>query len=230
MLLRIVLKQLIQLVPIFIMYLVNILVSKLFSMSLQAISFVLLISILRFTIELGMSKQATNSTLLTAHLSWILRIDKDSSVWKYIAEIVPILAITILAYLLHKSMAHRYCPSITRYVVKGTIFSYMLIGVHWILESDLISVLDIGIKADLIPRMIYAIGFVQLVSLALGQHIREENLSDWKDGIVLDTVAMLSAWSSTVIILSGKQGAFVALASIVGGTDFYFIFSSVQVT
>lgn len=183
----------------------------------EAIAFVLLISILRFTIELGLSKQATNSTLFTVHLSWILSIDKDSSGWTYIAEIMPILAMIILAYLLHKSMAHRNCPSSTRYVVKGTIFSYMLIGVHWILESDLISLSDIGIKAYIIPRMIYAMGFVQLVFLALGQLIREKNISDWKDGIVLDTVAMLSAWSSTVIILSGKQGAFVALASIAGG-------------
>lgn len=225
--LKIVLKHLFLLVPIFMMFLDNILVPKLFSMSLQAIAFVLLISILRFTIELGLSKQSTNSTFLTVYLSWILRIGKDSSVWMYIAEIVPILAMTILAYLLHKSMVDRHCPSITRYVVKGTIFSYMLIGVHWILESDLISLSDIGIKANIIPRMIYAIGFVQLASLALGQVIREENLSDWKYGIVLDTVAMLSAWSSTVIILSGKQGAFVALASIAGGIDFYFIVSSV---
>lgn len=225
---KIVLKQLSMLVPIYIMYLDNILVPKLFLMSLQAIAFVLLISILRFTIELGLSKQATNSTLFTVHLSWILSIDKDSSGWTYIAEIMPILAMIILAYLLHKSMAHRNCPSSTRYVVKGTIFSYMLIGVHWILESDLISLSDIGIKAYIIPRMIYAMGFVQLVFLALGQLIREKNISDWKDGIVLDTVAMLSAWSSTVIILSGKQGAFVALASIAGGTDLLHLFICVS--
>ncbi|WOG90976.1 hypothetical protein DCAR_0310223 [Daucus carota subsp. sativus] len=183
----------------------------------EAIAFILLISILRFTIELGLSKQATNSSLLTVHLSWILRIDKGSSVGTYITEIVPILAMTILAYLLHKSMAHRYCPSITRYVIKGTIFSYMLIGVQWILESDLISFSHIGIKANIIPRMIYAIGVAQLLSLVLGRLVRGKNLTGWKDGILLNTVAMLSAWSSTVIVLSGKQGAFVALASIAGG-------------
>lgn len=198
--------------------------------SLQAIAFILLISILRFTIELGLSKQTSNSTLLMVHLSWILHIDEGSSVWMYIAEIVPILSIALLAYLLHKSMAHIHCPSVTRYVIRGTLFSYMLIGVHWILESDLISLSHIGIKAAIIPRMIYAIGFAQLLSLALGQLIRREKLSGWKDGILLNTVAMLSAWSSTVIVLSGKQGAFVALALVAGGTDFYFIFPSVQVT
>ena len=69
---------------------------KLFSMSLQAIAFILLISILRFTIELGLSKQGTNSTLLTVHLSWIPGIDKGSSVVTYIAEIVSILAMISL--------------------------------------------------------------------------------------------------------------------------------------
>lgn len=189
----------------------------------QAIAFVLLISILRFTIELGLSKQGTNSTLLTMPLSQILHVDKDSPVWMYIANIVPIVALTLLAYMLYKSMPHSNSRGIMKYVIRGTIFSYMLVGVCWALESNLLSFSQVhkGVTGDFIPRIIYAIGFVQLLSLALAQLFKEEKLSRWEDSIVIKSVAMLSAWSATVILLSGKQGGLVALASISGGTYFF---------
>lgn len=180
-------------------------------MLVEAIAFVLLISILRFTIELGLSKHGTNSTLLMMPLSQILHLDKDSPVWMYVANIVPIVALTLLAYMLYKSMPHSNSRGIMKYVIRGTIFSYMLVGVCWALESNK------GLSGDFIPRIIYAIGFVQLLSLALAQLFKEEKLSRWEDSIVIKSVAMLSAWSATVILLSGKQGGLVALASISGG-------------
>ncbi|XP_059635878.1 GPI ethanolamine phosphate transferase 3 isoform X2 [Cornus florida] len=188
-------------------------------MLLEAMVFVLLISILRFTIELGLSKQAVSTVLSNICPYWMLGIAKDGSIWIYIAEIVPTLALILLAYMLYKSIVCSSCRGILKYVIIGTIFCYILIAVNWALESNILSlslVLE-GVKKNFIPRIIYGIGFAQLSSLALGQLISEAKDSDSEERIAIKAVAMLSAWSSTIIIVSGKQGPLVALASIAGG-------------
>uniref|UniRef100_A0A5B7CAE8 Putative GPI ethanolamine phosphate transferase 3 n=1 Tax=Davidia involucrata TaxID=16924 RepID=A0A5B7CAE8_DAVIN len=188
-------------------------------MLLEAMLFVLLISVLRFTFELGLSKQAFSSVLSNTCPSWMLGIANGCPVWEYVAEIVPMLALFLLAFMLYKSIARSSCQGFLKYVIIGTIFSYMLIAVYWALESNVLSLplVPEGIRRNLIPRIIYAIGFAQLSSMALVQLFNEERSSDWEERIVIKTLAMLSAWSSTVIILSGKQGPLVALASVVGG-------------
>ncbi|CAL5430115.1 unnamed protein product [Camellia sinensis] len=174
-------------------------------MLVEAVVFVLLISILRFTIELGLSKQAVSSVLLDICPSWI-------------AELVPVLALVVLAFMLLKSIAHSSCKRIIKYVIIGTILSYLLIAAYWASESKLLNLpLPKGIRRNFIPQIIYIIGCAQLSSLALLRFLTEEKTPNWEENIVFKMVAMLSAWSSTVIILSGRQGPLVALASIIGG-------------
>ncbi|THF94763.1 hypothetical protein TEA_001422 [Camellia sinensis var. sinensis] len=173
-------------------------------MLVEAVVFVLFISILRFTIELGLSKQAVSSVLLDICPSWI-------------AELVPVLALVVLAFMLLKSIAHRSCKRIIKYVIIGTILSYLLIAAYWASESKLLNLpLPKGIRRNFIPQIIYIIGCAQLSSLALLRFLTEEKTPNWEENIVFKMVAMLSAWSSTVIILSGRQGPLVALASIIG--------------
>ncbi|CAK9165920.1 unnamed protein product [Ilex paraguariensis] len=188
-------------------------------MLLEALALVLLIPILRLTIELGQLKQTVISVFLKIHPSWMQGIAEDSPVAMYIAAIAPMLALVLLAYILYQSIAHRSCQGIFKYVITGTVFSYALIALYWALESKLLSLPMVyeGIRKNVIPRIIYAVGFLQLSSLAAAQLFNGKKTSNWEENIVIKTVAMLSAWSSTVIILSGKQGALIAVASVIGG-------------
>ncbi|KAL9405739.1 hypothetical protein Peur_002711 [Populus x canadensis] len=65
-------------------------------MLFEAVSFLLLISILRFTIEVGLSKQAATSLVLSASPSWMLDIAPGDPLWTYIAKIGPILSCNII--------------------------------------------------------------------------------------------------------------------------------------
>ena len=180
-------------------------------MNLQAVVFLLLVFVLRLTIEIGLSKQAFSSGLTTI------------PVWMYIAEIVPVLALVLLAYLLYWSIDDRACW-LQKFVISGTILSYALIAVHWTVESKLVStsLMLQGFGKGFIPRIIYAIGIGQLLMLALGRLFGKERALDSRKGLILKVVAMLSSWSSTVIMISGKQGPLVALASIIGGAFLHY--------
>ncbi|KAF7825759.1 GPI ethanolamine phosphate transferase 3 isoform X2 [Senna tora] len=102
-----------------------------------------------------------------------------------------------------------------KYVMQGTILCYMLIIVHWITDSSSALVPE-SIGRNYVPRIIYAISLGQLSLLTFGQLFKDKYL-DCKESLVIKTIAMLSACSSTVILLSGKQGPMIALASIIGG-------------
>ncbi|XP_052188828.1 uncharacterized protein LOC127799126 [Diospyros lotus] len=188
-------------------------------MSMEALLFLLLISILRFSIQHRLSKQDISSVLQDISPSWMLGIAEGYSFWAHAAELVPVLALIILAFMLHKSVSCCSCSKILKYVITGTMFSYLLIAAYWVLESKLLNLplLLKGIERNVIPRTIYVIGCTQLFALALLQFLGEENTSNWEESMVIKIVAMLSAWSSTVIILSGRQGPLVALAFIIGG-------------
>ncbi|KAJ9550593.1 hypothetical protein OSB04_014638 [Centaurea solstitialis] len=171
----------------------------------EAAAFVFLISILRFTIELGLSKPQEVM---------------DFRSWMYVADLVPILPLIILAYLLYKSIACSSCNRLLKFVITGSIFCYILVALHWTLESNLSSMTPLifdGIKGNFIPRAIYITGIAQLLSLAVLQFFEEVKISEWRETTVMKAVAMLSVWSSTLMILSGKQGPWIALASVVGG-------------
>ena len=95
----------------------------------------------------------------------------------------------------------------------------MLIALHWATESKILdlALLLKGIGKNYIPRTIYAIGLGQLSLLAFVPLFIKEETSNYKGSLFVKMITILSACSSTVIILQGKQGALVALGSIVAG-------------
>lgn len=179
----------------------------------------LLVPLLRISIEFGQLKQAVNSLFLKVDPSKTLGIDNDSELWMYVAEVLPILALIIIAYLLYKRITSCSSQGILKYVVAGTLFNYMLIPLHWASDSGLLRLHMLlgGVKGDLIPRVTYAAGLVQLLLLAISQLIVRERASNLEENTVVKALALLSAWSSTIIILSGKQGPLVVLALLIGG-------------
>jgi phosphatidylinositol glycan class O len=104
----------------------------------------------------------------------------------------------------------------------ATILSYVLIAVYWGAESSIpaLALLLQGMAKGHIPRMIYAIGLGQLLLFAVAHLFDKDRELDYKRSLVVKTVSILSAWSPTIIILSGKQGSLVALALIIGGAYF----------
>ncbi|KAL4573203.1 hypothetical protein LXL04_020002 [Taraxacum kok-saghyz] len=155
----------------------------------EAASFVTLITILRFTIEVGLSKHEFQSL-------------------RYIADVAPLLPLIILAYLLHKTMACKSCNRLLKLVITGSIFSYILVALHWMSGSNIFD-------GNFIPRVVYVVGIVQLLALAVYRLL--ESSSKWGERRMVKGVAMVSAWSPTLMILSGKQGPWIALALVLGG-------------
>ncbi|EYU22363.1 hypothetical protein MIMGU_mgv1a0214783mg, partial [Erythranthe guttata] len=188
-------------------------------MFLEALVLCLLVPLLRISIELGQLKQAVNSLFLKVDPSQSLGIDNDSQFWMYVAEVLPTLALILVAYLLYKNIA--VCPSqgIWKYVVAGTLFNYMLIPFHWASDSSLLilQMLPDGVKGNIIPRVTYAAGLLQLSLLTIGQLTSRKRASNSEETTFVKLLALLSAWSSTIIILSGKQGPLVVLALLIGG-------------
>lgn len=188
-------------------------------MLLEALVLCLLVPLLRISIELGQLKQAVNSLFLKVDPSNMLGIDNDSELWMYVAEVLPTLALIIIAYLLYKSIASCSSQGILKYVVAGTLFNYMLILLNWASDSSLLSpYLSLWrIKGNLIPQVIYAAGLLQLSLLAIGLLIDRGRASNLEQSTVVKALALISAWSSTTILLSGKQGPLVSLALLIGG-------------
>ncbi|KAH9782353.1 GPI ethanolamine phosphate transferase 3 [Citrus sinensis] len=93
------------------------------------------------------------------------------------------------------------------------------VAVHWASESDVLSSMLMlqGIGRNFIPRIIYAVGLGQLLLLAFSPLFHKDRDLESKMHLLIKTLAMLSSCSSTIIVLSGKQGPLVALVTITGG-------------
>ncbi|XP_004508065.1 GPI ethanolamine phosphate transferase 3 isoform X2 [Cicer arietinum] len=185
---------------------------------IESIGFLLLSTLCRFAIEVGLSKQAATSAFMKDYSSWIANIASDLLVWDYASKVIPMLVLILLAFWLYKATRCGFFDWPRKYVILGTILSYMLIIVHWITDSDGfgVALTAESIGRNYIPRIVYAIALGQLFLLSFGQ-LFKRNCLDCKTNLVAKTTAMLSAWSPTVILLSGKQGPMIAFASIVGG-------------
>ena len=183
------------------------------------IVFLLVITICRLTIEVGLSKQTPGFDFSNIYPSWMLRSAFGHLVLSFVTEIVPILSLMLLAILLYKAVSCSSSRGIWKYVIMGTILSFMLIAVHWISESNLVSLAWVleGIGRNSIPQLVYAIGFAQLVLLMFHQLFKKEEFFNGQKSLVAKIVAMLSTWSPTIIILLGKQGPLVSIAAIIGG-------------
>jgi len=189
---------------------------------LQSIGFLLLSTLCRFAIEVGLSKQAATSAFMKDNSSWMASLASDLPVWDYTAKLIPMLVLILLAFWLYKATNCSFFDWPWKYVILGTILSYMLMLVHLITDSDGfgVAVMPESIGRTYIPRIVYAIALGQLLLLACGQ-LFKHSCSDCKTNLVAKTTAMLSAWSSPVILLSGKQGPIIAFASIVGGALYF---------
>lgn len=185
--------------------------------------FLTLVAIIRFTIEIGLLKQAATSAFLHFNPSWMLGIDISGPAWTQIFKLLPILTLMLLAHSLHKTIANGSSSVISKIVLLGTILSYILIAMQWACESSMFCLVSYGIGRNTLPRIIYAVGFGQVSLLALSKMCCQEKavLQTYKRSLVSDSVTMLSAWSSTVIIISGQQGPLVALAALVGGCGLF---------
>lgn len=188
--------------------------------AIEEIGFLILNIILRSGIEFGISKQTAGSTSLDTSSLSILSIYKEHPVWMGFSEIFPFIVLSMMALMLYWFASGISCWRFLKFFcIAGTILSYMLMGVHWATESNLMviskEIQDIG--RTLAPRLVYATGFGLLLLVVLSRiFYRKENASCSTDRLVITTVTMLSAWSSTILILLGRQGPFVGLVCITG--------------
>ncbi|XP_060972946.1 uncharacterized protein LOC115725084 isoform X1 [Cannabis sativa] len=185
---------------------------------LQVFVFLLVIIIGRFTIEVGLSKQTPDFDFLNIFPSWMPRIAFGLPVLSFVTDVVPVICLMLLAIFLYKTLSSSISEGLWKYVIRATILSYMLIAVHWASESNLCGLAWVfkGIGRNLIPQMVYALGFTQLLLLICRQSSKEGSLYSSKS-FITKAVALLSTCSSTIIMLLGKQGPVVSIAAIFGG-------------
>ncbi|CAM8935128.1 unnamed protein product [Rhodiola kirilowii] len=189
----------------------------------EAVTFFLLAFGLRFLIELGLSKQAATSLFMSYQPSWLSWFTSGHPIWMLPSAYVPVLALLFVAYLIHKSSFSCTCWEIYDFVIKLTISSYMLLVVHFMLESNLLSATSASeyFRRVVIPRTIYGIGLGKLLLLAVDRFRPKGKALDCHTSLYLKTVMMFCTWSPTIILLSGSKGSYFAIISIIGGELYY---------
>ncbi|KAG4929492.1 hypothetical protein JHK86_046453 [Glycine max] len=68
-----------------------------------SIGFLILSTLCRFAIEVGLSKQAATSAFMKDFTSWIINIASGLPVWDYAAEVIPMVVLILLAAWLYKA-------------------------------------------------------------------------------------------------------------------------------
>ncbi|XP_073122694.1 uncharacterized protein [Henckelia pumila] len=185
---------------------------------IEALVLCILLPLLRIGIELGQLKQAVSSLFLKLDPSKTTGIGDGSPIWVHTPEILPAFSLIILAFLLYKSVGY-FSQGILKYVTIGTLFNFILITLHWASESSMVNLpLVLGImKGNFIPRVTYAAGLLQLSLVSISQLLDRDKTSNWEERTVVKALALLSVWSPTIIVLSGKQGPLVFSAFLIGG-------------
>lgn len=149
----------------------------------------------------------------------MLACDSNNSVWIGLIEALPSILLLLAALLVYTYSAYitgwRYLKFVS---ITATFISYVLIAVHMVLESNIMefskTIKDIGRYTA--PRLVYGVGFGTVV-LTILRIIYKKKTSQYSCEMLLNlTVIMISAWSSTVILLLGRQGPFVALICSIG--------------
>ncbi|KAF3502738.1 hypothetical protein F2Q69_00044690 [Brassica cretica] len=134
----------------------------------------------------------------------------------YAIEIAPILSVAALICVLYVAIARTHSEGIWKYVTVGSMLSYFLIALLWASESKIFGfdgLLQVIGGRNIIPQTVYVIGLVQLFLLASAHMFCSGKDKNWGSR----TVALVSACSSPVILLSGKQGSMLALAYLLAG-------------
>ncbi|GAU16760.1 hypothetical protein TSUD_200030 [Trifolium subterraneum] len=206
---------------------------------IESIGFLLLSTLCRFAIEVGLSKQAATSAFMKDYSSWIGNIASDLPVWDYTAKFIPMLVLILLAFWLYKATKHSFFDWPWKYVILGTILSYMLIVVHWITGIDGfgVALMPESIGRSYIPRIVYAIALGQLLllgpiiavaSIVGGYCItRLDNIEGSKDRPGKNfSIMQWSLFATCVFFCSGHWCAFDGLrygAAFIGFEEFMLV-------
>ncbi|KAK9103043.1 hypothetical protein Sjap_020297 [Stephania japonica] len=185
----------------------------------QAVTLLLLNVVLRCAIEVGLSKQELYSRLFSIFPFTMLGLE-GQHVWMFIPEILSVIALIMVAYILYKISTRTHMSFLKHSVVAATILSYMLVAVHWTIESEVLAipVIQESVGRNLLPQIVYGIGFGLLLSLTFAQ-LLEKKISNYRESTFIKTLALVSIWSPTIMILLGRQGPLVVLACIVAVND-----------
>ncbi|KAE8771563.1 GPI ethanolamine phosphate transferase 3 [Hordeum vulgare] len=187
--------------------------------NIEEFIFLLLNIFARFGIELGMSKQIAGPTATKDHPVSIICDIFGSSFCNASVDIFPIISLAIVTCIILKLITYAVHQRFLKYfIMSGTILSYAFIANHWASESTLLShakaVQQTG--RSLAPRFVYAIGGLSLVISALWRLFAPVGSLKFNERITSLSAAMLCSWSPVILMLLGRQGAFVALICITG--------------
>ncbi|XP_013613025.1 PREDICTED: GPI ethanolamine phosphate transferase 3 isoform X2 [Brassica oleracea var. oleracea] len=186
------------------------------TMRKEAFVFLAMVSVLRVSIDIGLTKQAATSQFMSSSPTWMLGLAPDHPALTYAIEIAPILSVAALICVLYVAIARTHSEGIWKYVTVGSMLSYFLIALLWASESKIFGfdgLLQVIGGRNIIPQTVYVIGLVQLFLLASAHMFCSGKDKNWGSR----TVALVSACSSPVILLSGKQGSMLALAYLLAG-------------
>ncbi|KAH0448616.1 hypothetical protein IEQ34_022416 [Dendrobium chrysotoxum] len=190
--------------------------------AVEDLLFLVLNIIIRFSIESGISKETIGSGSSIVHSFGSTGIEKGWSLMIGLLELLPILALSILVVLIYIIISRNsFWKRLKHFYNMGNILCCMLMSVHWIVESNIIAASEElkNFGKTFAPRIIYSIGLLHFVLLALSLIINKKYMvpvSNPTDALAIVATGMLSAWSSTILILLGRQGPNVALVYILG--------------
>ena len=202
------------------------------SINLQNLVFLLLNIFARFGIEIGMSKQLPAPAITKDHsVSAICKIFGVNSC-NILLEIFPIVSLAFVAYIILKCLSHAICQRFLKYfVLCGTMVSYVSIVFHWASETTLFS--HAGIVQEFgrsLARFVYAIGGLSLAISMLYRIFSPSDHLKVNKRITILAAVMICSWSPTILVLLGKQGPFVALICMTGGTVWITLCSIWKIT
>ncbi|CAG7911059.1 hypothetical protein BRARA_J01824 [Brassica rapa] len=186
------------------------------TMQKEAFIFLAMVSVLRVSIDIGLTKQAATSQFMSSSPTWMLGLAPDHPALTYAIEIAPILSVVALICVLYIAVARTHSEGIWKYVTAGSMISYFLVALLWASESKMFGfdgLLQVLGGRNVIPKTVYVIGLVQLFLLSSAHMFCAGKDKNWSSR----TVALVSACSSPVILLSGKQGSMLALAYLLAG-------------
>lgn len=194
------------------------------SMVFKALLFLILNTLLGVIGVNGVSKETVIHPVQMTYSSTIFDSISMHFAMTILAAVLPLVVLIFLVtrWLRVKRFSwDRYC---LYSFYAGGILSYILILVHWILEdiTFMPSITLPNLLKDasrlLFPRLIYLLTAGLTVFLFYKSQSRVERVnSTFKDRTTVTAVAMLSVWSSTILLLLGKQGPLILLLAILQG-------------
>ncbi|XP_031488266.1 uncharacterized protein LOC116256161 isoform X1 [Nymphaea colorata] len=186
------------------------------SMKTEAFAFLFLNFVLRVIGEGGLSKQ-----ILTSLPSATLEVEWWDHFWLICTGILPmVLLVWVISLIFQPIGLNSNWKTLKCYFPAITILSYAPIIVYWALEGKLLPITFIlkYVGKNIFPRLVYAFSFGMIIFLAYFQKCKQKSrYADDPEGLTVATVAMLVAWSSTILLLSGRQGPLIAILSIFEG-------------